>query len=93
MIIKPSRHAQRQRRNEDSNSLVSSFTLSVGVAPRQRKPYARDGISKDCINGVGKSGANFVYAFGGDGKNMMKLCSIIDSRGNKYVIIRDCYLA
>jgi len=30
------------------------------------KTYARDGISKDCINGIGKSGANFVYAFADD---------------------------
>lgn len=28
------------------------------------KTYGRDGTSKDCENGVGKSAANFVYRFG-----------------------------
>ena len=32
------------------------------------KSYGRDGTSKDCENGVGKSAANFVYRFGDYGE-------------------------
>lgn len=32
------------------------------------KTYGRDGTSKDCENGVGKSAANFVYRFGDYGE-------------------------
>jgi len=35
------------------------------------KTYERDGTSKDCENGVGKSAANFVYRFGDYGEYEM----------------------
>ncbi len=35
------------------------------------KTYGRDGTSKDCKNGVGKSGANFVYRFSDYGEFRM----------------------
>ena len=37
--------------------------------------YGRDGISMDCENGVGKSGANFVYSFSDYGKHRICLIS------------------
>ena len=43
------------------------FYTECWSGPGAEKTYAQDGISKDCINGVGKSGANFVYAFADDG--------------------------
>lgn len=32
--------------------------------PGGEKTFGRDGSSVDCVDGVGKSGANFVYRFG-----------------------------
>lgn len=58
------------------------------------KTYGRDGVSVDCKDGVGKSGANFVYRFSDYGKHETRLVYFYlrrtpSSRHQLSVIVRE----